>query len=253
MREKRSAELTITANTKTAIQQAQKEYDELSGKSCVFVWWDSQVHPEAHRAQRRYLKAVQVDMDRRRADIFLIAMAQTVAEMKAVVDATLKDLDNWVAHLTYGDSGANIQGLRLRMGETKDNIVANQARYDRLGNKDFEVEKTFRGVSQAIAKREFVPQAAMVEEVLAAFCWTAAPEAGMVRFSCAVDHPGGCSCCAPERQLLARVGETSAAMNEKWIVGLCARQYRRLQNQVSQPLAVEVAQVFLMLASWQLP
>ena len=244
VREKRSAELTITANTKTAIQQAQKEYNELSGKSCVFVWWDSQVHPEAHRAQRRYLKAVQVDMDRRRADIFLIAMAQTVAEMKAVVDATLKDLDNWVAHLTYGDSGANIQGLRLRMGKTKDNIVANQARYDRLGNKDFEVEKTFRGVSQAIAKREFVPQAAMVEEVLAAFCWTAAPEAGMVRFSCAVDHPGAAPAAAPERQLLARVGETSAAMNEKWIVGLCARQYRRLQNQVSQPLAVEVAQVF---------
>ncbi len=244
VREMRSAELTQAANTKTAIQKALVDYQRLSGKTCVFVFWDSQVHPEAHRAQRRYLKAVQVDMDRRRADIFLIAMAQTVADMKGVVDGTLKDLDNWEAHLAYGDITLQIEGLRLRMGKTKDYIVANQARYDRLGNPDFRVEQRFEGVSQAIAWNEFDPQDQMVAGVLAAFRWTAAPEAGLVRLDVAVEYPGAAPADPPRRHALSRVGENCAAANQERIVGLCARQYQQLEGQVSQPLAVEVARLF---------
>ena len=242
--EMKSAELHRAANTKNAVQKAQKEYEGLRGKTCVFTWWDSQVHPEAHRAQRRYLKAAQVDMDRRRGDIVLIVMAETVAEMKAVVDATLKDLNNWVAHLAYGERGFQIQGLRKRLGETKENIVANQYKYDLLGNPLFATTNVFGGVSQAIAKKEFVPAPAMVAELLGAFRWTAAVEAGIVRLGCAVEIPGATAAAAPIPEPLLREGENCAANNEEQIVKLCLRQYTQLVDQVSKPLAVEVGRYF---------
>ena len=244
VRAMRSAELTKALSTKAAIQKAQKEYELLCGKTCVFTWWDSQVHPEAHRAQRRYLKAVQVDMDRRRGDIFLIVMAQTVAEMKAVVDATLRDLDNWVAHLAYGDLRFNIQGLRKRLGDTKENIEANENRYDRLGNPAFEINRTFGGVSQAIARQRFVPAPAMVAELLGAFRWTAAVEAGTVRLGCAVEYPGITPAAARIPHSLLREGENCAANNEASIVALSRMQYTQLVDQVSQPLAEEVGRIF---------
>ena len=240
----RSAELTKAASTKDAVVKAQKEYVGLCDKTCVFTFWDSQVHPEAHRAQRRYLKAVQVDMDRRRGDIFLIVMAQTVAEMKAVVDATLKDLVNWVAHLAYGDLGFKIQGLRDRLGVTKENIVANQHKFDLLGNPAFETNKVFGGVSQAIAKKEFVPAPAMVAELLGAFHWTAAVDAGIVRLGFTVDYPGANPGAVPTPKFLLREGGDCAANNEEHIVELCRRQYTKLVDQVSQPLAVEVGRIF---------
>lgn len=237
VREMRSAQLTRATNTREATVRAQKDYDGLMGKKCIFTWWDSQVHPEAHRAQRRYLKAVQVDMDRRRADIFLIAMAETVAEMKGVVDGTLKHLDKWVAQLMYGEQ--TIKGLRSLLAANRDNIVANQARYERLGNQDFGINQTFKGVSQTIAKREFVPNPAMVEELLASFHWTAAPEAGAVQLGLSVEFPAADAAAAVRTKL-----SNDAVSNEKVIVKLCARQYTRLQAQVSQELAVEVANIF---------
>ena len=242
--EVKSADLHTAAHTKTAVQKAQKEYDGLCGKTCVFTWWDSQVHPEAHRAQRRYLKAAQVDMDRRRGDIFLIVMAQTIAEMKGVVDATLNDLNNWVAHLVDGGGGFDIQGLRYRLDETKKHIVANQKRYDRLGNPAFETNRTFAGVSQAIAKKQFVPAPAMVAELLGAFRWAAAVEPGIVRLACAVEYPGTTPAAARIPHSLLREGENCAANNEASIVALSRLQYTQLVDQVSQPLAVEVGRIF---------
>ena len=242
--EMKSAELHKAANTKIAVQKAQKEYEGLCGKTCVFTFWDSQVHPEAHRAQRRYLKAAQVDMDRRRGDIFLIVMAQTVAEMKAVVDATSRDLDNWVAHLAYGDLGFNIQGLLKRLGGTKDNIVANMAKFDLLGNPLFATTRSFGGVAQAIAKREFEPEPEMVAELLGAFRWTASVEPGIVRLGFAVDYPGATPAAARIPHALLREGERCVANNEASIVALSRLQYTKLVDQVSQPLAEEVGELF---------
>ena len=242
--EMRSAELQRAANTQNAVRRAQSEYDGLRGETCVFTWWDSQVHPEAHRAQRRYLKAAQVDMDRRRGDIFLIVMAQTVAEMKTVVDVTLKDLNNWIAHLAYGERGFNIQGLRARLGVSKEDIVANQYKYDLLGNPHFAANRTFGGVAQAIAKREFVPAPAMVAELLGAFRWTASVEPGIVRLGFAVDYPGATPTAARIPHALLREGEKCAAINEASIVALSRDQYTKLVDQVSQPLAREVGNLF---------
>ena len=238
VREMRSAQLIVADSTKAAIVRAQKDYQDLMGKTCIFTFWDSQVHPEAHRAQRRYLKAVQVDMDRRRGDIFLIAMAETVAEMKGVVDGTLNHLDKLVAQLMYGEQ--TIKGLRSLLAANRDNVVANQARYERLGNRDFGANQTFKGVSQTIAKREFVPNPAMVEDLLASFHWTAAPEAGAVQLGLSVEFPAADAAAAVRTKL-----SNDAVSNEKVIVKLCARQYTRLQAQVSQELAVEVANIFV--------
>lgn len=59
----RNEELRLAAKSREAADRALKTYEMERGKTCPFAFFDDFVHPDAHRAQRNYLQAVQRDID----------------------------------------------------------------------------------------------------------------------------------------------------------------------------------------------
>lgn len=232
----------IGRKTRNAADHALKIYQAEMGKKCWLTFWDDFVHPDAHRAQRNYLMAEQRDIDVRRGDILLDVLAETAAEMKAYVERTHDEIQNWIAHLATGDPNFQITGLYSLVQESLDNIEVNHELDRRLGNPDFQQQKQLRKVSQVIGEHEYKSDVQMITEALEKIHWQVEQGRDGLRLSCYIEFPGETPETPSRFEPFRREGENPAQYNLRLLLRLSERPFQALKR--DHPLAQEIAQVY---------
>lgn len=232
----------IARKTRSAADAALKVYQSEMSKKCWFTFWDDFVHPDAHRAQRAYLEAEQRDIDVRRGDILLDVLAETAAEMKAYVERTRDELQNWIAHLATGDPNFEITSLYSLVQESLDNIEVNHALDRRLGNPNFQQEKQLRKVSQVIGEHEYQSDVQMITEALERIHWHVEQGRNGLQLSCGIEFPGDTPESRSTFEPFRREGEKPAQYNLRLLLRLSERPFQALKR--DHPIAREIAQVY---------
>lgn len=238
VRRVRGEELKLAQVTRNAADQALKIYNELKGKGCWLTFWDGNVHPDAHRAQRNWLEAEMRDIDRRRGDILLDVLDELVAEMQEYTERTLQEIESWVAHLATGDPTYNIQSLYHRVQESLDGIETNYALDKRLGNLEFFGDKKLGGVAQIITEHRFDYNREMVQQALERVRWDVEIRDDSLKIVCGVDLPGETSRFVPFR----REGERASDFNLNLVLRLTDSPYQSIRR--DSPLINEIVNVY---------
>ena len=68
-------------------------------------------HPQVRKAERLYLRAWQDYIDIRRENLMLRAIKGTIEDMREVARVARRRLQNWILHLSAGDTAAHVPGL----------------------------------------------------------------------------------------------------------------------------------------------
>lgn len=227
----RNEELRLSAKTREAAERALKTYELERGKTCPFTFFDDFVHPDAHRAQRNYLFAAQRDIDVRKDDILLDVLAETAGEMQKIAEATLTEIDNWIAHLAVGDLNMGIEGLYPVAMQSLDNVNVNH-----------EIDKRLSKVSKIIGEHEYQADAAYIAEAIKCLRWDVSIEDKSLNLLCGVDMPAS-EQDKPSRFVpFQRSGEKPEAYNLDLIIKLAERPYAVLHKE--RPLAKEITRVY---------
>jgi|SaaInl7_200m_RNA_FD_contig_51_616856_length_5942_multi_11_in_0_out_0_2 hypothetical protein len=242
VRKVRSEDLKQAQVTRDAADRALKRYNAEKTKRCWLTFWDGNVHPDAHRAQRNWLRAEQRDIDRRRGDILLDVLDEAAAAMKDYTDKTLADIDSWIDHLAVGDPTFSIESLYSQVTESLAGVEVNHALDQRLGNANFRTEKTLGKVSQIITEHTFQHDEDMIAESLEQIKWEAAQEADGLKLNCGVELPGKTPESPPEIRAFRRDGENPAGDNLRLLIRLTERPYAGVQR--DYPLAKEISDVY---------
>ena len=200
-------------------------------KKCPFAFFDDFTHPDAHRAQRNYLQAVQRDIDVRKDDILLDVLAETSLEMKKIAEDTLAEIDNWIAHLAVGDPNLQIEGLYSVAAASLDNVNVNH-----------ELDKRLSKVSKIIGEHEYQSDPKYVAETLGALRWEVNIGDTGLELSCGVDMPSEEQDAPPKYTPFHRTGEHPETHNLDLILKLAERPYAALH--VERPLAKEIAKAY---------
>ena len=238
----RSQEVKLAQRTQHAAETALNRYNQTKDKRCWLTFWDNNVHPDAHQAQRNWLRAVQHDIDRRRGDILLEVLDETTSEMKTYTDLTLEEIDSWIAHLATGDPNFNIESLYERLTVSLEGIEALYALDKRLGNPDFQTEHALGKVSQIITEHTYQPDEKMLKESLEKITWSGKHTTDRMKFDCMVTLPTE----NPEEEhvlrTLRREGENPAGDNLSTILELTKRPYTVVGE--DHPMATEIRTVY---------
>jgi hypothetical protein len=227
----RSQEAKLAQKTQHAAEEALKRYDHLKNKSCWLTFWDNNVHPDAHQAQQTWLKAVQLDIDRRRGDILLDVLDETVSDLKSYADKTLEEIDSWIEHLATGEPNFNIESLYERLTVSLDGVESLHALDKRLGNPNFQTEQALAKVSQIITEHTYQPDEIMLKDSLAEIHWVTQPDANEMKIQCIVGT-----------QELRRSGENPAGDNLRTILELTNRPYAVVNK--DHPIVTEIEEVY---------
>lgn len=231
VRLKRNEDLKLAARTKQAALAALHTYDQEKGKKCWLTFWDDFTHPDAHTAQRNYLKAEQRDIDVRKEDILLDVLAETVQEMQTFAERTRDEIDNWIAHLAKGDPAFKITGLYPAAVESLANVNVNHELDLRLGK-----------VSQIVGEHEYQSDPAFIAEAIGRLKWQVEQKADGLRLDCGVEFPQEDPSAPPRLETFRRAGENPVQQNLNLILKLGERPYQTLHK--DRPLAREVAKVY---------
>jgi len=242
VREKRHTDLRLAQQTRNAADAALKVYNAEKTHHCWLTFWDDNTHPDAHRAQRNYLRAEQRDMDRRRGDILIDVLEETVTEMRTYVDKTLEEIDNWIAHLAVGDDNFNIVGLYPRVAESLEGVKSNHDLDMRQGNPKFQTERQLAKVSQIIADHTYQSDGTMVAQSLEKIRWAGEEVADRLRLICGIDFPGDTPDAPTVYVPFRRDVQNPATHNLRLLARLTERPYQSLQQE--QPLAKEIANIY---------
>ncbi len=171
---KRTEELHIDATVTKAELGSQRDYDQLKSKGCIFTFWDDQVHPDAHRAQRRFLEAAQRTNNFRKDKILLSVYEETANEMKKIVEAGLADINAWVTHLATGEVRTQSDGK----GGTVQNEIKSlyHAIQDELANigVNHSLDKSLDRVSEVVGEHIYKSDESFIDYRLAEIHWDVA-------------------------------------------------------------------------------
>ncbi len=227
----RNEELRLASRSKEAAERALKTYELDRGKKCPFAFFDDFTHPDAHRAQRNYLQAVQRDIDVRKDDILLDVLAETSSAMRKIAENTLADIDAWIAHLAIGDQNLGITGLYLTAVDSLSNVNVNH-----------EWDKRLSRVGKIIGEHEYQSDPKYVAETLGALRWEVNIGDNSLELFCGVDMPSD-EQGAPSKYIhFYRAGERPEEHNLNLILQLAERPYAALH--VERPLAKEISKVY---------
>ncbi|MBI9045910.1 MAG: hypothetical protein JEZ06_15565 [Anaerolineaceae bacterium] len=98
----RNEVLKLNDTAKSRMKTAADEYKDKKDKTCIFTVWDHNIHPDAHKAQREFLEAVEYSNQVRKSELLLRICRETGLGMKELAESTLKDIEKWVEHLATG-------------------------------------------------------------------------------------------------------------------------------------------------------
>jgi len=227
----RNEEMRLGAKSREAAERALKTYELERGKTCPFAFFDDFVHPDAHRAQRNYLQAVQRDIDVRKDDILLDVLAETATEMEKIAENTLSEVDNWISHLAVGDSNLGIDGLYPVAMFSLDNVNVNH-----------ELDKRLSKVSKIIGEHEYQPDKAFIADALKALQWKVSMEDKGLALTCGVEMPSDEQDKPARYMPFLRTGEKPEMHNLDLILNLAERPYAALHDE--RPLAKEITKVY---------
>lgn len=235
VRDERNATLKLASKTQAAADRALQEYNRLRGKRCWLTFWDSGVHPDAHRAQRNYLRAEQRSIDVRKDDILLDVISETTAEILEYATQTRDQIKYWVATLVTGDPAINVTGMY-------------QAVIDSLGNVNLnhEIDRRMERVSQIIGEHEYKSDPKFLSEALGRMMWQVEPGEAALSVRPGVDFPATDQAQPPIFTAFRRkeevAGEDPKAHNLRIILRLAERPYQAIQQE--RPLAREIMGVY---------
>jgi len=227
----RNEEMRLAVRSRESVDHALKTYELERGKTCPFAFFDDFVHPDAHRAQRNYLLAVQRDIDVRKDDILLDVLAETSAEMEKIAANTLAEIDNWIAHLAVGDSNLDINGLYSIAVLSLDNVNVNH-----------ELDKRLNKVSRIIGEHEYQPDKKYIAEALNALRWRVSIDDKGLIISCGVDMPSMEQDKPARFMPFQRSGEKPETYNLDLLLKLAERPYAVLHDE--RPLAKEIFKTY---------
>lgn len=227
----RNEELRLAAKSREGAERALKVYEMERGKTCPFAFFDDFVHPDAHRAQRNYLQAVQRDIDVRKDDILLDVLAETAGEMQKIAENTLNEIDNWIAHLAVGDPNLDIEGLYPVAMQSLDNVNVNH-----------EIDKRLSKVSKIIGEHEYQPDAAYIAEAIKSLRWDVSIGDKSLSLACGVDMPAAEQDKPAKYMPFQRTGDKPEAYNLDLIIKLAERPYAVLHKE--RPLAKEILKAY---------
>ena len=132
IKDHRNEDLKIKQERTTAVSNRLANYKNNMDKKCPLCFWDDYIHPDAIQAQRDYLEAVNMDIQRRKEDIFLEVMRETAVELNDYAKNTLFEIDDWIYHLLNGIHGVdkqgaerNVEGLYRKLLNSADNVEVN--------------------------------------------------------------------------------------------------------------------------------
>jgi len=242
VRTKRSQDLKLAQTTRNQADHAKKIYEREKDHSCWLTFWDGNVHPDAHRAQRNWLRAEQVDIDRRRGDILLDVLDETANSMKVYVDKTLAEIDSWIAHLAKGDPTFEIEGLYGKVAESLEGIEINHALDKRLGNEDFQTQKTLAKVSQIITEHPFATDGTMLADAISKIRWEVGMGTDGLQLNCGIEFPGETPAAPPVFETFRRDVDKPARHNLNVLIRLTEMPYQGIQQ--NQPIAEEITGVY---------
>ena len=228
--------------TRDAADFALKRYSRDKSKSCWMTFWDMNVHPDSDRACRNWLRAEQRDIDRRRGDILLEVLDETAAAMQTYVEKTLAEIDSWFTHLATGYSNFNIESLYARVTESLAGVEVNHALDQRLGNTNFQTERTLGKVSQIITEHTFQSDDQMLADALESIHWKTAPGEDGLKLQCNIEFPGASQDDPPDIRAFRRDGENPAGDNLRLLIRLTERPYYSVQH--DYPLVKEISDVY---------
>jgi hypothetical protein len=106
----RSDELNLKNKSTELVSSKLKEYDRKKDKKCPLCVWSDGVHPDAIEAQRQYLEAVNEDIKRRKGDIFLEVLKETINDLNEFCKETLSSINSWIYQLLDGKHGVDEDG-----------------------------------------------------------------------------------------------------------------------------------------------
>ena len=143
----------------------------MCGKKSWVTFWDENVDPRAHEAQRNYLKAEQHSIDLRKDWILLSEMKETANEMRRVVEATQADLESWVVHLATGKkvSEENADGEQ-EIKEIK-SLYHSVVREISNIEVNHQLDKDLEKVGKVIGEHTYETQIGFVEQCLSKLNW----------------------------------------------------------------------------------
>ena len=242
VRKVRGEDLKLAQVMCDAVDKTYQGYSSDWSKSCWLAFRDFHVHPDSDRAQRNWLQAEQRDIDRRRGDILLDILDETAAAMQAYIEKTLAEIESWIAHLATGDPSLNIESLYARVNESLAGVEVNHALDKRLGNTNFQTERTLAKVSQIITEHTFESDNEMLAEALESIQWEASQGADGLKLQCEVVLPGASPDAPPEIRAFRRDRENPAGDNLRLLVHLTERPYYSVQH--DYPLAQEIQSVY---------
>jgi hypothetical protein len=132
VKDHRNEDLKIKQERTTAVTSRLANYKNNMDKKCPLCFWDDYIHPDAIQAQRDYLEAVNLDIQRRKEDIFLEVMRETAVELNEYAKNTLFEINDWIYHLMNGIHGVdergierNVEGLYRRLLNSAENVEVN--------------------------------------------------------------------------------------------------------------------------------
>lgn len=229
----RSEILNLAQVTSNAAMGALNNYQNEKNKPCWVTFNDLNVHPDSDRALRNWLMAVQVDIDRRRGDILLDVLDETVASMRDYSIQTLKDIDDWIVRLAIGIPGDDlIKGLYTKVVESRNGAIMNHELDQRLGNPNFNDNPVLQNVSQVMPETVFIPTSDMISDALDHFKWQASPGKDGIKFDLEIDG-----------KKLLRNGKEPDKENLKTLINLTEKPYQGVA--IASSIAKEISSTYL--------
>jgi hypothetical protein len=235
----RSSEKNLAQVTRDAASRAEKNYDREYNKSCWLTFWDGNVHPDADRACRNWLKAEMRDMDRRGGDILLQVLDETVAEMEEYAKKSLAELENWIAHLATGDPSFEIEGLFGRVLKSREAAEINHQLDQRQGNSNFSTNQQLARVSQVMPEDENNPTDEMLKDVLGRLTWKTGQGKDGLQIDFDLEFDGADPQAPKKVESLRREGEKPVRYNLKQLIRLTEKYYAAVA--MASSIAQEIA------------
>ena len=175
----------VVAKANAASKAAEQRYRQLASKSCPFTFFDNNVHPDAHQAQRNYLKAQQLRCETLRDEDFLIINIQTAIECKKFAEKTRAEVQKWVEVLATGREG--VDGLYKKLTGSLKGLEDNLGLDKRLGNPDFEKTQSFTKVMQLVGNLSDLPVTdEQVRDVMSRIVWQVSDTPEGIGLKCSV-------------------------------------------------------------------
>lgn len=239
----RAENLKPKARAMQAATSAQARYRSEASKACFVTFWDKFTHPDAHQAQRNYLRAEQTVIDVRKDDILLYFLAETASEMQAIAEKTRQEVRNWIAYLATGESGQEFVSLYTAVDDYLNSVQQNYELDRQLGNPDFETSKQLKKVSQVIGTHEYESNPDHVKSALGQLRWNVKQEGGKVCMQLESVTPSDKPNQPPKIETFHVTGERPTNYNLKLMLRLAERPYAMLKK--DKAIVSELPSVYL--------